>query len=333
MATIKVPYSYRQFKNSQLATKVDKYTHHPTICFWLCFLTGGLLFAGGCGLLALASNFEFRSFPWYVVIAPALIFAAVGFLWMFFGSLLVPFLSTRFDWAGKIARREMIKKLRQTTTSASTSSASTSSASTSSAPLPGFLVRPDDPIAKQFFEKEMIAVSDPTCHYRTELYGPAADSAPKVIDQGSTQIHVYSKVDSPSWYVVTTLNSPGVRTTPLENSVLTPLNMSRLFHAPSAFLQVPDSMSLDGFQEIKLHELGAWPAYDKLHNLDESRSFCYVFSLKDQVYKDYILTARKGDYNWRLECVTPAQNGNPDISPADFVPPGYMFGSFGHSVS
>ena len=105
MAVIKVPYTYREFPHFPLATFVDKHTHKPSSCmlltaliFVIAMLIGILLYNvsnHGEGILGVIAN----------------ILLVVNLIWLIFGIFIIPKLSDHFDWAGKIAKKQMEKRL------------------------------------------------------------------------------------------------------------------------------------------------------------------------------------------------------------------------------
>ncbi len=197
------------------------------------------------------------------------------------------------------------------------------------APLPAFLLRPMDEFSEKFIGKDMITVRDAKCKYATEIYGEVAENNPKVVKYGTYEInesHIYSKEGESSWYVISTMKTPSVRTSDLKNSVLAPYNLSRSFKTPETLILLPDGKSYDGYSSIKMNYMGSYDNYARQKGLDEAVVFCHVFSLGNEMYKDFILCARKGDYSWKLETIIPAKHQQ--ILPPDFVPPGYFFGSF-----
>lgn len=69
-----------------------------------------------------------------------------------------------------------------------------------------------------------------------------------------------------------------------------------------------------------------WNDYNQLHGFDESRVYCQVFYLNGQLYKKFILVARKRDCSWRVEVNIPSETEQ--VLPPDFVPAGQTFDSF-----
>lgn len=196
--------------------------------------------------------------------------------------------------------------------------------------LPGYLLRPSDPLSQRFFGSSMLPVVDERCGYRAEVYGECAGQAPW-IEKRTTgfeidEVHIYYKKEAPSWYAISTMKTPSVRTSPLCNAVLAPYNLSKVMDTYEPVLNVPDAWDISDYESFGLSDLGAWPAYDRARGLEESHVFCHIFRMNGRLCKDFILMARKGIFSWKLECIIEASEQ--EISPADFVPPGYFFGSF-----
>ncbi len=196
--------------------------------------------------------------------------------------------------------------------------------------IPAFLSRPADPVAERFFSADMITVSDKKCGYKVDVYGNSAGVLPQIVQHTTgyeiDEVHIYYKKDSPSWYVISTMKTPAVRTSPLSNAVLAPYNLSKSFGMYEPMLNVPQVWAVNDYESLELYDLGAWSDYDRERGLEESHVFCHVFKMNRKMYKDFILAARKDIYSWKLECLLETQTK--EISQADFVPPGYFFGTF-----
>lgn len=201
----------------------------------------------------------------------------------------------------------------------------------SSEPLPGFLVKPSHPLIQQMFG-QFTPVQDRRCGYQIEL-NPDYTSLIPQISKRSTQFeidetHIYSKPDMPSWQAVTIMKTPMVKTSPLQSMALTPYRMYRMLDVPAMAIPFPEHRSVESFESIQMHLLGGWEAYTRQKGLDESLVFCHVFRLNGEVYKDYILCARQGDFAWKLDCIIQSQENSTEIHAVDFVPPGFLFGGF-----
>lgn len=200
-----------------------------------------------------------------------------------------------------------------------------------SEPLPGFLVKPSHPLIQQMFG-QFSPVQDQRCGYQIELNPDYACLTPRVSKRSSQfeidETHIYSRPDMPSWQAVTIMKTPMVKTSPLQSMALTPYRMYQMLNIPTMAIPFPEHRTIDSFESIHMHLLGGWEAYTRQKGLDESLVFCYVFRLNGEVYKDYILCARKGDFAWKLDCIIQSQENSTEIHAVDFVPPGFLFGGF-----
>lgn len=198
--------------------------------------------------------------------------------------------------------------------------------------LPGFLVKPSDPVSKRMFGKNLVAVRHGVCRYCIEVNPEYQGIVPWVAKKSSgfelDETHVYSKKGMPSWYAVSTMKTPSVRTSPLEGFVMQPYRLSAMMNMPALMVMMPEGRKIEAYESVKLHDLGAWPEYDAPRGLEESKVYCHVFRLNGKIYKDYILCARKDDFAWKLECYFESQGGSIEISNVDFIPPGFLFGGF-----
>ena len=199
--------------------------------------------------------------------------------------------------------------------------------------LPGFLVKPSDPISMKMYGSGLNDVTDVRCGYRLQVNPEYQEKAPVVRRKSASfevdEIHIYSKPDVPSWYAVHTMKTPMVKTSPLESFVMHSYQLSKMMSVPGLMVTLPDGRSFGSYQSIQLHSLGSWPAYDKPpRRLDESKVYCHVFQLNGCVYKNFILCARKADYAWKVESYAESQGGSTEISPVDYVVPGFLFGGF-----
>jgi len=189
--------------------------------------------------------------------------------------------------------------------------------------LPEFLVKSKDKT------KRITRIQNNKCKYSVEMYNERVEKIPGVTNNGSYPIdeyHVYSRSGSKAWYVISTMKTPLVRKTPLENSVMSPYTLSQSFRMPEAFLHLPAGRDYKGYISIKMESLGSFPNYAFVHGLDEAQVFHHTFILGDTGYGDYILVARKGDYSWRLEVIAPQESE--EISHEDNIQAGAFFGTF-----
>jgi len=198
-----------------------------------------------------------------------------------------------------------------------------------SAYLPAYLIKPTDPISLKIFGNNLVTVKNEACHYQIEVNPEYQNVNPTITsfsDSEINEIHIYSKSDIPSWYAVSTKKAPEVEHTPLKNSVTSPHMLSNIMKTPYPMVNIPFVSIQSGYESIQLHELGSFEEYNKIKNIDENVVFCHVFSFRGKLYKDYILCARKKDISWKVECYIEAKT--PELSPLDFAPPGFLFGSF-----
>ena len=93
-------YYYRNFPDAPLATFVDKHTHKPSSCFFLSLAVALLL----CLLLVPLSRAVPGGSTASGVLGLVMIVLFLGVA--ISGRFLIPRLSDRFDWAGKIARKQ-----------------------------------------------------------------------------------------------------------------------------------------------------------------------------------------------------------------------------------
>jgi hypothetical protein len=80
------------------------------------------------------------------------------------------------------------------------------------------------------------------------------------------------------------------------------------------------------YQKAALYDMEEWPDYNQLHGFDESHVYSHVFYLDHQLYKKFILVAKKWDCSWRVEVNILSEHEQ--IMLPDFVPAGQAFGSF-----
>lgn len=194
--------------------------------------------------------------------------------------------------------------------------------------LPGFLLKPNDPISRKMYGDGASIVEQPGCNYSIEINSGYYSHQPKVKQVSDFEtIHIYAKSETPSWQTVTTMKHPTVPTFPLEGFVSHKYRLSQMLNVPTVLISVPDGWEILNYESLKMVKLGSWEAYDLPRKLDESVVFCHIFRLNGQIYKDYILCARQQDYAWKLDCYFQSQTGS-ELSPVDFAVPGYMFGSF-----
>ena len=91
-------------------------------------------------------------------------------------------------------------------------------------------------------------------------------------------------------------------------------------------LRVPKTMRGRAFKNVGMYYVEQNELYNQLHGFDESHVYCRVFYLGNQLYKKFILLAKKDTLSWRLEVNFPSKTEK--IIPPDFVPAGQTFGKF-----
>lgn len=197
-------------------------------------------------------------------------------------------------------------------------------------PLPGYLLYPGDPIAQKMFEPHMKIVSDDRCGYQFKLYTEIADITPEIKGQMPAmeinETHVFWKRDSAAWCSVSTMKGATVKTSNLRNWVEASDQMAMLFGGMIPFLNLPSQRETGEYRRVSMYYLGENASYNKLHGFEETHVYCHVFYLGDQLYKKFILCAKKDAVSWKVECTIPS--AAEALSPTDTVPPGLVFGSF-----
>lgn len=195
-----------------------------------------------------------------------------------------------------------------------------------------FLTKPTDGFSAKFFGKDMVQVSNILCRYKMEIYGPAAGKKPYKGKKSKAfkidDTHIYCRYSSDSWYAVSTLKTPAVKTTPLKNMVLSPYYLSQMTGQPMPFVSIPQDRKIEDYKSMELTCLGSWEEYNRIHCLEETVVYCHIFLLNGEIYKDYILCARKNEYAWKVECYLKAMHADARMFVTDSVPVGYTFGSF-----
>ena len=191
-----------------------------------------------------------------------------------------------------------------------------------------YLIRPSDPFFQKFLEKDIVEIQNIKCRYKAAVYGPAVELTPKII-AGDTyrleETHLYSKQGSNTWYAIKTMQTPSVRSSILKNAFLAPNTMSKMI-ASEPPDPIPEQQERTAYKDNGMVQLDTFPEYCASRKLDEIQAFCQVFTLDDSLYKGFALCARKNDFSWRLD--VGIQTEQPQLSSADFMPPGCFFGSF-----
>ncbi|MCI5957446.1 MAG: hypothetical protein MRZ54_10720 [Clostridiales bacterium] len=102
----KIPYRYTKFENCPRATFVSKHTHKPTSCFIIAVIVSVVPLA----LSILLYNANGHSSDGFAGVASTVLML-LGFFIFFIGGMFIPKLSDRFEWAEKVARKEIAKKV------------------------------------------------------------------------------------------------------------------------------------------------------------------------------------------------------------------------------
>lgn len=195
-----------------------------------------------------------------------------------------------------------------------------------------FLTKPTDEFSARFFGKNMVEVSNIRCRYKMDIYEPAAGKKPYNGKRSQAfkidDTHIYSRHSSDCWYAVSTLKTSMVETTPLKNMVLSPYHLSQMTGQPTAFISIPQDREIENYKSMELTCLSSWEEYNRMHCLEETVVYCHIFMLNGEIYKDYILCARKNEYAWKVECYLKAMHADARMSVTDTVSVGYTFGSF-----
>ncbi len=196
--------------------------------------------------------------------------------------------------------------------------------------IPSSLCYPDDPISEVMFGNSMKPVRNEHCGYRFMLYTEVADIDPVIELQDPqfdrNEIHYYMKNGSSVWYSISTMKHESV----LENSPREWVEKADgfliMFDAWEQVLRIPEPFRGREVTNIDIVNLGSSEEYNRLHGFDESNVYCRVFCCGEQIYKKFILVAKKDDWSWRAEVNIPSDTKV--IIPSDFVPAGQTFGEF-----
>lgn len=201
---------------------------------------------------------------------------------------------------------------------------------TEASALPEFLVYPRDPIARKMFEGKVKELFNWKCGYQFLLYTDIADTMPEIRHQQPTfecnETHIYRRSDSLSFISVSTMKSPGVKTSNIRNWVEAQHQMGLIFGNMTSFLNIPSGLEGGEYHHVNMHDLGREDAYNRLHGFEETHTYCHVFYLDKQLYKKFILVAKRDTVSWKVECTVPSETER--LHPSDLIPPGMLFGSF-----
>lgn len=196
--------------------------------------------------------------------------------------------------------------------------------------IPEFLLYPDDPFSEMMFGKSMEQVQNTKCGYRFMLYSEAAGSVPDIEEHSSQfeidEVHYYYKESSLSWYSICTMKDESVKNNKVRSWVEKADHFAAMSGAMDQVLRLPGPLRGRAYKKVALADLEEWNDYNRLHGFDESHVYGHVFYLDAQLYKKFILVARKDDRSWRAEVNIPSETEI--ILPPDFVPAGQTFGSF-----
>ena len=196
--------------------------------------------------------------------------------------------------------------------------------------LPAYLRYPNDALSVFLFKEKMKEVINESCNYRFMLYTDTAEFTP-VIDKQMppldvNEIHYYFKDGVKAWYSISTMKHESVRTNSVRSWVERADNLSFMIGAYDIALRVPESFKGQEFRNVNAYDMGEEVLYNELHGFDESHLYARIFYLGEQVYKKFILVAKKDDWSWRVEVNIPSTSE--EILPPDFVPAGQTFGKF-----
>ena len=196
--------------------------------------------------------------------------------------------------------------------------------------IPAFLRYPDDPISEIMFEKNMQQIQNERCRYRFSLYTEIAETVPEIEKQNPpfeiNETHYYCKEGSSAWYSVSSMKDGSVLNNPVRNWVEEVDRVVEMFGVMDQVLRVPKTLKGKTYKKIDMVDMEEWPDYNELHGFDESHVYGHIFYLDDQLYKKFILVAKRQDYSWRIEVNIPSEHIQ--MIPPDFVPAGQTFGKF-----
>ena len=196
--------------------------------------------------------------------------------------------------------------------------------------IPAFLKYPNGSLSNMMFGKSMEQVKNDECGYRFMLYTEAADVNPEIEMQRPAfdinEVHYYCKEGSLSWYSVCTMKDRSVLNNSVKSWVEKADHFTTMMGAMDMVLRTPESFRGKTYKRVEMFDMGEWTDYNALHGFDESHVYGHVFYLDSQLYKKFILLAKKSDCSWRIEVNFPSDNEK--ILPPDFLPAGQTFGEF-----
>ena len=196
--------------------------------------------------------------------------------------------------------------------------------------LPPYLRYPNDAISEMMFGKSMKEIINRDCNYKFMLYTDVADQTPQIEEQSPpfdrNETHYYFKDGQAAWYSISTMKHESVRENSVKSWIEKADQLMLMAEAYDEVLRVPKSMRGRDFKNVGMYYIEQNELYNQLHGFDESHLYCRVFYLGDQLYKKFILLAKKDDWSWRVEENIPTRSE--EFEPPDFVPPGQTFGKF-----
>ena len=198
-------------------------------------------------------------------------------------------------------------------------------------PTKPYLVRPDDPFSEQHFGPDMLQVRNDPCGYAVQLYGPAAGTAPVSRwlphDRFDIRLDLFSSGEGDSWYLITTIRPKDGTSSKIGHLTSRDWHTG-IGHTPNVELLLPERFRESSFFALAGENLPLDVRFVKRIQCPNASPCCFAFQMDSKVYKDYLLKIHKSGYIWILECIIPAQQGAVKPVPSEFVPPGYIFGSF-----
>ena len=196
--------------------------------------------------------------------------------------------------------------------------------------LPEYLRYPNDEISEMVFGESMKEIINTDCNYKFMLYTAVANPTPQIEELSPpfdhNEIHYYFKDGQATWYSISTMKHESVRENSLKSWIEKADQFMLRLEAYDKVLRVPKSMRGRDFTNVAMYYVEQNELYNQLHGFDESHVYCRVFYLGDQLYKKFILLAKKDDWSWRVEENVPSRSE--EFEPPDFVPPGQTFGKF-----
>ncbi len=196
--------------------------------------------------------------------------------------------------------------------------------------IPPYLAYPEDAISNMIFKDKMKEVMNLKCNYSLMLYTETADEIPEVEPQtppfDCNEIHYYCKEGEQAWYTVSIMRHESVRHNSVRNWVEKADYFAFAMGMYDIALHVPPSRRGKEFKDVGMYYIEQNEKYNQLHGFDESHLYCREFYLGDQLYKKFILVAKRDDWSWKVEVNIPSISEK--IEPPDFIPAGQTFGRF-----